>query len=104
MTAVYCNRQGVQKHHTSNDVLSRCKSVHRMATRKSDNELIQLDDKMRIWTRSGKSKLVHGLVTKHDADANDNSNDCVTLHDADVNDHIHDCVELHDACTTDHFH
>ena len=59
-----------------------------MAAKKSDDELIQLDNKMRIWTRSGKfrkvgkSRLVHGLVTKHDADANDNSNDCVTLHDA----------------------
>ena len=37
-----------------NNVFSRCKSVHKMATGKSDDELIQLDDKMRIWTRSGK--------------------------------------------------
>ena len=33
---------------------SRCKSVHKMATGKSDDELIQLDNKMRIGTRSGK--------------------------------------------------
>ena len=81
-----------------------------MATGKSDDELIQLDNKMRIWTRSGKfrkggkSRIVYGLVTQHDADANDNINDCVTLHDADVNDNINDCVALHDAYTTDHFH
>ena len=41
-----------------NDVFSRCKSVHKMATGKSDDELIQLDDKMRIWTRSGKFRKV----------------------------------------------
>ena len=58
LTAVYCNRRGVQKHHTSNEGLSRCKSVHKMATRKSDNKLIQLDDKLRIWTRSGKFRKV----------------------------------------------
>ena len=75
-----------------------------MATGKSDDELIQLDKKMRIWTQSGKSRIVYGLVTKHDANAKDNINDCVTLHDADVNDNINDCVALHDAYTTDHFH
>ena len=42
------------KYHTSNDVFSRCKSVHKLATGKSDDELTQLDDKVRIWTRSGK--------------------------------------------------
>ena len=44
------------------------------------------------------------LVTKHDADANDNIYDCVVLHDANANDNIHDCVALHDANTNDHFH
>ena len=81
--------------HTSNDVFSRCKSVHKMAIGKSDDELIQLDNKMRIWTRSGKfrksgkSRIVYGLVTKHDSDANDNIHDCVALHDANTNDHFH---------------
>ena len=60
-----------------------------MATGKSDDELIQLDNKKRIGTKRGKSGIVCGLVTKHDADANDN---------------IYDCVALHDAYTTDHFH
>ena len=46
------------KYHTSNDVFSRCKSVHKMATVKSDDELIQLDNNMRIWTRSGKFRKV----------------------------------------------
>ena len=51
LTAVYCNRRGC-KYHTSNDVFSRCKSKHKMAAGKSDDGLIQLDDKMKIWTRS----------------------------------------------------
>ena len=48
------------KYHTSNDVFSRCKSVHKMATGKSDDELIQSDNKMRIGTRSGKFMIVDG--------------------------------------------
>ena len=36
------------------DVCSRCKIVRNMATKKSDDELIQHDKKMRIGTRSGK--------------------------------------------------
>ena len=79
-------------------------SVHKMATGKSNDELIQSDNKMRIRTRSGKSRIIHGLVTKHDADANDNIHDCVALHNANDNDNIHDCVALHDANTNDHFH
>ena len=47
------------KYHTSNDVFSRCKSVHKMATGKSDDELIQSDNKMRIGTRSGKFIVVN---------------------------------------------
>ena len=42
------NGERACKYHTSNDVFSRCKSVHKMATGKSDDELIQLDNKMRI--------------------------------------------------------
>ena len=66
-----------------------------MATGKSDDELLQHDNKLKIGRRSGKiqksgkSKIGYGMVTKHDADVNDN---------------IHDCVALHDAFTTDHFH
>ena len=37
------------------------KRVHKMATGKSDDELIQLDDKMRIGTRSGKFRKVENL-------------------------------------------
>ena len=55
LTAVYSNRR-VCKYHTSNDVFSRCKSVHKMATGKSDDELIQSDNKVRNWTRSGNSE------------------------------------------------
>ena len=97
-----------------------------MATGKSDDELIQLDNKMRIWARSGKFRKVENpelsmarwqsmtrtpmtssmidCVTLHDADVNDNINDCVALHDADVNDNINGCVALHDAYTTERFH
>ena len=49
---------GECKYHTSNDVFSWCKSVHKMATGKSDDGLIQRDNKMRIWTRSGKFRKV----------------------------------------------
>ena len=82
--------------------------MHKMATGKSDDELIQHDNKMRIGTQSEKVscekyRIIYGLVTKHDADANDN-NDSVTLHDADANDSINVCLALHDAYTTDHFH
>ena len=49
---------GVCKFQTSNDVFSRCKSVHKISTRKSDDELMQLDNKMRIGTRSGKFRKV----------------------------------------------
>ena len=46
------------KYHTSNDVFSRCKSVHKLATSESDDELIQHDNKMRSGTRSGKFIIV----------------------------------------------
>ena len=87
----------VCQYHTSNDMFPRCKSVHKMATGKSDDELLQ-HDKMKIWTRSGKFrkveklKIFYGLVTKHNANANDNIHACVTLHNTDVNDNIYDCV------------
>ena len=88
----------------------RCKSVHKMATGKSDDELQQHDNKMRNldtkWKiqKSGKSRFFYDVVTKHNANANDNIHACVTLHDTDVNDNIYDCVAPHDAFTTDHFH
>ena len=77
-----------------------------MATGKSDDELIQLDNKMKIGTRSGKFRTGHDcVVTLHDANTNDDIHDCVTLHDADTNDDIHDCVvTLHDANTNDDIH
>ena len=74
-----------------------------MATGKSDDELLQHDNKLRIGTRSGKfrkSRIIYGFVTKHNANANDNIHACVTLHDTDVNDNIYDCVALHDTYTT----
>ena len=83
------------KYHTSNDVFSRCTSVLKMASRKGDDELIQLHDKIRIWTRSGKFRKVENPEL---------SMDCMAKHDADANDNIYDCVALHDAYTTDHFH
>ena len=38
------------KYHTSNDVFSRCKSVHKMATGKSDDQLIQPDNMLELGT------------------------------------------------------
>ena len=42
--------------------------------------MILLDQKMRIWTRNGKDRIVQSLMTRHDADANDTISDCATLH------------------------
>ena len=44
------------KYNTSNDVFSRCKSAHKMATGKSDDQLIQYDNKLELGT-SYKLKL-----------------------------------------------
>ena len=82
------------------------KRVHKMATGKSDDELLQLDNKMRIWTRSENSEKwkIYDLVTKHKVNANDNIYACVTLHDTNVNDNIYACVALHNAHTSNHIH
>ena len=67
------------------------KSVHKMATRKVmnwDSLIISLDTKWKIQ-KSGKSRIVHGLVTNHDVDVTDNINVCVALHDAYTIDHFH---------------
>ena len=91
------------------------KSVHKMATGKSDDQLIQPDNKMRIG-----NKLQDEIGTKMKLGPNVESlkigHECaVTMHDADTNDNmftiVHDCVvTLHDANTNDdmttftHFH
>ena len=62
------------------------------------------DNKIRIWTRSGKTKIMFEWVTKHNANANDDMYACVTLHDTNVNDIIHACVALHNAHTCNHIH
>ena len=49
LTAVYCNRRGC-KYNTSNDMFSRCKSVHKMATGKGDDKLIQYDNNLELGT------------------------------------------------------
>ena len=50
------------------------KRVHKIATGKSYDELLQHDNKMRIWTRSENSEKwkIYEWVTKHNANANDN--------------------------------
>ena len=83
--------------------VSRCKSVHKMATGKSDDQIIQPDNKLELgkvtswnwdqdWigTKSGKLRNRHEcVVTMHDADTNDNIHDCVvTLHDSYTNDNM----------------
>ena len=56
LTAVYCNRRILCKYNTSKDVFSWCKSAHRMATGKSDDQRIQPDNKLELGT-SYKLKL-----------------------------------------------
>ena len=81
------NQKGVRR--------ARYEENSRVTRKTSDDELIQHDNKMRNWDtkwkiqKSGKSRIVHGLVTKHDTNTNDNNNDCVALHDANTNDHFH---------------
>ena len=85
LTAVYCNRRGVAQN----------------GYRKSDDELIQPDNKLRIGTKSGKSRIGHEcVVTMHDADTNDNMftivlHCVVTLHDAYTNDNITTSTDFH---------
>ena len=71
---------------------------------KSYDELVQHDNKMRIWARSENSEewKIYEWVTKHNANANDNIHVCVTLDHTDVNDNIHDCLAPHDAYTCNH--
>ena len=80
-----------------------------MATGKSDDKLLQHDNKLRIGhevenSESGKSRIIYECVTKHNANSNDNIHACVTLHNTDVNDNIYDFVHRTMAFTTDHFH
>ena len=49
LTAVYCVTYRTCEYHTSNNVFSRFKCVHKMATEKSDDKLKQLVNKMRVW-------------------------------------------------------
>ena len=51
-----------------------------MATGKSDGQQDENWDTKWDILKNGKSRIVYGLVTKHDADANDS--DSVILHDA----------------------
>ena len=46
------------KYHTYNDMFPRCKMCAKKATGKSDDELLQHDNKLRIWTRSEKFRNV----------------------------------------------
>ena len=67
------------------------KRVHKITTGKSFDELLQHDDKMRIWARSENSEKwkIYEWVTKHNANVNDNIYACVAPHDAYTCNHIH---------------
>ena len=103
LTAWSTVTDGGCKYHTSNDVFPRCKTCAEESTGKSYDELLQSDNKMRIGTRSGKPQIIYGLVTKHNANANDDINACVELHDTDTNDNIHAWHRtMRSLTTTDH--
>ena len=91
--------KATDKHNTSNDMFSRCKSMQSMATGESDGQLIQPDNKLKIWTRSGNFRIGHDCVaTLHDADTNDDIHDCVaTLHDANTNDDMTIFTDFHNV-------
>ena len=71
-----------------------------MATGKSNDQLIQTDNKLKIGTRSGKFRFGHDcVVTLHDADTNnDDIHDCVvTLRDANTNDDMTIFIDFHNV-------
>ena len=92
------------KYHTSNDVFPRVQNVCKIITGKSFDEVLQHDNKMRIWARSENSEKwkIYEWVTKHNMNVNDDMYACVTLHDTNVNDDIHAYVALHSAHTCNH--
>ena len=57
LEVAHCAEFLLCKYNTSNDPYSRCKSAHKMATRKSDDQRIQPDNKLELG-RSYKLKLV----------------------------------------------
>ena len=97
------------KYNTSNDVFSRCKSVHKMATGKKWRsnhtawQQVGTGNKLQVenGTKNGKLRIGQEcVVTMHDADTNDNMltivHDCVvTLHDANTNDDMTTFTDFH---------
>ena len=69
--------------------------MQKIATGKSDDQLIQPDNKLKLGTSCNWDQVEIGTKS--------GGHDCVvTLHNADTNDDIHDCVvTLHDAYTND---
>ena len=78
----------------------------KITTGKSYDELLQHDNKMRIWTRSENPEKwkINEWVTKHNVNANDDMYACVALHNANVHDIIRACVALHNAYSRNHIH
>ena len=74
------------KYNTSNDVFSRCKSVHKMATGKSDDQRVQPDNKLELGT-SYKMKLGPKVNIGHEC--------VVTMHDAYTNDNMITSTDFH---------
>ena len=65
------------------------RNVCKITTGTSYDELLKHENKMRIWTRSGKTKIMYEWVTKHNANVNDDIHACVALHNAHTHNHIH---------------
>ena len=105
LTAVYCNRRGVNTTPQMTYFFG-AKCVHKITTGKSYDELLQHGIKIGIWARSENSEKwkMYEWVTKYNANANDNIYACVTLHDTNVNDNIYAFVAPHDAYTCNHIH
>ena len=70
-------------------MFSRCKSGHKMATGKDDDQLIQYDNKLELETscklklgpKCGKLRIGHEcVVTLHDAYTNDNMTTSTDFH------------------------
>ena len=97
---------GVCKYHYSIDVFSRCKMCSHMEkwwwieTTWQQDENLDTKCKIQKW----KPRIVYGLLTQFNEDANDNISAFVTFHDTNVNNNIYACVASHDAYTCNRIH
>ena len=73
-------------------MFSRCKSVHKISTGKSDDQLIQKDNKLELGTSY---KVEIGTKMKLGPKVDIGHECVVTMHDADTNDNMTTSTDFH---------